>query len=290
MAATSACRGVDLRLGLADVLGARAGLRAAGAALGRRALGARALDLQLGVARVEARDDVAGVHAVAFGDAQLEQAAADFRRHLHLGRLDVARHAQRVRRAAARGSRRRRASSSATTVGSRIVVVLMSPSEACRAPRPACGGRTRRPGAARRRPCAALRCASTRWRAKKMRIGGMIVRWVSSGSASRNTPSRCPWTMTSRTATKTAFIMPKRVGVEVRAPDGELAQHDRREPRPGGGFLDDGGDPGVELVLGGAGAVGDGAGAARRRRGTCRAAPRGRGRACCRSGSRASPC
>ena len=51
----------------------------------------------------------------------------------------------------------------------------------------------------------------------------------------------------------------KRRGVEVRGPGGQLAQHDRREPRAGGRFLDEGADPGVELVLGRARAVGDSA-------------------------------
>ena len=51
----------------------------------------------------------------------------------------------------------------------------------------------------------------------------------------------------------------KVVGVEVRRPGGQLAQHDGREPRAGRRFLDQGADPRVELVLGGAGAVGDGA-------------------------------
>ena len=90
----------------------------------------------------------------------------------------------------------------------------------------------------------------------------MIVRCVSSGSTSRNTPSRWPCVMMSRTATNTSFINWNVCGVEVRRAGGELAQHDRGEPRAGGGFLDDGGDPRVELVLGRARTVGDGAGAA----------------------------
>ncbi len=45
---------------------------------------------QLGVARVEARDQVALVDAVAFGDSQLEDASADFRRDLHVVGLDMA--------------------------------------------------------------------------------------------------------------------------------------------------------------------------------------------------------
>ena len=49
----------------------------------------------------------------------------------------------------------------------------------------------------------------------------------------------------------------KGLGVEVRRPGGELAQHDRGEPGAGGGFFDQGTDPRVELVLGRPGAVSD---------------------------------
>jgi hypothetical protein len=53
----------------------------------------------------------------------------------------------------------------------------------------------------------------------------------------------------------------ERVGIEMGAAGGDLTQHDGREPRAGAGLFGDGGDPGVELVLRGAGAVGNGTGA-----------------------------
>ena len=68
--------------------------------------------------------------------------------------------------------------------------------------------------------------------------------------------------MMSRTATNTSFINWKVWTSKCGAPEAIFAQHDRREPRAGGGFLDEGGDPGVELVFGGAGTVGNRAGAA----------------------------
>jgi len=42
----------------------------------------------------------------------------------------------------------------------------------------------------------------------------------------------------------------KRRGVEMRRTRGEFAQHDRREPRPGGRFFDERADPRVEFVFG----------------------------------------
>jgi hypothetical protein len=48
-----------------------------------------------------------------------------------------------------------------------------------------------------------------------------------------------------------------RFRVEVRDAGGQLAQHDGREPRPLRRFLDDGLDPGVDLLFRGAGAVGN---------------------------------
>ena len=52
--------GVDLRLGLADVLGARAGPSSRSCASAAARSARSALNLQLGVARVERRDHVAG--------------------------------------------------------------------------------------------------------------------------------------------------------------------------------------------------------------------------------------
>jgi hypothetical protein len=49
------------------------------------------------------------------------------------------------------------------------------------------------------------------------------------------------------------------VAVDVRRAGGELPQHDGREPRACRRLLDDSQDPGIELVLGGAGTVGNGA-------------------------------
>ena len=58
--------GVHLRLGLTDVLDARAGLEQSQLGDGGGAIGAAALNLQLGVARVELRHHVAAVDAIAF--------------------------------------------------------------------------------------------------------------------------------------------------------------------------------------------------------------------------------
>ncbi len=52
--------------------------------------------IELGVGRVERREQVALAHAVALGDPELDEAPADLRRHLHVGRLDLARHADAV--------------------------------------------------------------------------------------------------------------------------------------------------------------------------------------------------
>ena len=91
-------RRVHLRLGLTHVLAAGTGFEQAELRRRRGPLGARPLDLQLGVLGVERRDHVAGLDAVAFVDAKLDDAAADFGRDLHFGGLDVARRRERVRR------------------------------------------------------------------------------------------------------------------------------------------------------------------------------------------------
>ena len=101
--------GIDLRLGLTDVLDARAGLEQPQLRDGGRPIGAAALDLQLGVARVELRDEVAAIEAIAFGHPQLEDPSTDFRRDVHLGRLDVTGDSQRVVGRRRRRMRRRRA-------------------------------------------------------------------------------------------------------------------------------------------------------------------------------------
>ena len=91
-------RGGDLRLGLADVFAARAGLQQPQLRVGLRSLGLRALQREIDVARVEPRHHIALLHAIAFGDRHLDDAPADFRRHLHLGRVDLPRHARARRR------------------------------------------------------------------------------------------------------------------------------------------------------------------------------------------------
>ena len=91
-------RGGGLRLGLADVFAARAGLQQPQLRVGLRSLGLRALQREIDVARIEPRDDIALLHAIAFGDRHLDDAPADFRRDLHLGGVDLPRHARARRR------------------------------------------------------------------------------------------------------------------------------------------------------------------------------------------------
>ena len=86
----------ELRFGLADVLDARAGAEQPQLRVGLIALGLRAGERELGVGGVEPRDEVAGLDAIAFGDAELEQAAADLRGDLHVGGLDLPRDADAV--------------------------------------------------------------------------------------------------------------------------------------------------------------------------------------------------
>ena len=64
-------------------------------ATARRALGAGALICNR-CRRCRGGDDGAGLDAIAFVDAQLEQPAADFRRDVDLGRLDVTGDAQSI--------------------------------------------------------------------------------------------------------------------------------------------------------------------------------------------------
>ncbi len=85
----------------------------------------------------------------------------------------------------------------------------------------------------------------------------MIDRCASSGSTSRNVPSRLPCAMTSETPASTAFIIWKVLASKCGARGGELAQHDGGKPWAARGLFDQGADPRVELVLGRAGAVSD---------------------------------
>jgi hypothetical protein len=56
------------------------------------------MERELRVSRVEVCDQVAGRDAVAFGHAQIDEIPTDLRRHLHLGGLDVSRHAHAIGR------------------------------------------------------------------------------------------------------------------------------------------------------------------------------------------------
>ena len=82
--------GRHLRLGLADVFDACAGEQQPQLRLGLLALGLRAAERQLRVRGVEPGDRVAGLHTVAFGDAELEQPSADLGGQLHVGRFHLA--------------------------------------------------------------------------------------------------------------------------------------------------------------------------------------------------------
>ena len=90
-------RGGDLRLGLADVLTARAGLQQPQLRVRLRSLGLRALQREIDVARVEPRHHIALLHAIAFGNRHLDDAPADFGRHLHFSRVDLPGHARACR-------------------------------------------------------------------------------------------------------------------------------------------------------------------------------------------------
>ena len=88
--------GLHLRLGLPDVLLASAGLQQPELSVRGCALGARTLDLQLRVARIEARHRIARGHAIALLDGKLDDPAADLWRDLHFGRLHMPGDAHRV--------------------------------------------------------------------------------------------------------------------------------------------------------------------------------------------------
>ena len=180
--------GIDLRFGLTDVFDARAGFEQPKLRDGSFAIGTTPLDLQLGVARVELCDDIAAVQASAFVDAELENSSTDFRRDVHFSRFDVAGDSQRVigRVVRARGGDERDDQPETAVLADETHESFRSMplTEACMWRANSSTGR----GSARSLVRRAL--AMTRCRTKKIRIGGMIVRWVSSGSTSRKTPSR----------------------------------------------------------------------------------------------------
>jgi hypothetical protein len=86
----------DLRLGLTDVLSAGSRLDQPQLRYRDRTVGANAIDLQLGIPRIEPRNEVTLSYTVAFRYAQLYDSTAHFRRHLDLGGFDLSRHAKHV--------------------------------------------------------------------------------------------------------------------------------------------------------------------------------------------------
>src|SRR6185503_6066726 len=116
----------------------------------------------------------------AFIDAQLENAPTDLSGDMNLGRFDVARDSQRIVGRVVRARRRdecdRKPETAVVANETHESFRSMPRTEACMcsANSSTCRGSAR----------SLLRraVAITRWRTKKIRIGGMIVRWVSSGS------------------------------------------------------------------------------------------------------------
>ena len=90
--------GGDLRGSLPDVFGPRPGHQETKLCVGLGAVRAQPRDRQLGVPRVEPRDDLPRGDAVALGDRELEEAPSDFRGQLHVVGLDMARDADAVGR------------------------------------------------------------------------------------------------------------------------------------------------------------------------------------------------
>ena len=91
-------RAGELRLGLAQIFRTRAGDEQAKLRIGLLAIGSRARQRQLGVGDVEPGDRIAGLDTVAFGDAQVEEPSSDLRRNLDVGRFDLPRYANVIRR------------------------------------------------------------------------------------------------------------------------------------------------------------------------------------------------
>ena len=84
-----------LSFGLANILAARAGLEQPKLRIGLRSVRLCPPQCQIDVGRIEACHDVALLHAIAFRDRHVDDAPADFRRDLHLGGIDLPRHASR---------------------------------------------------------------------------------------------------------------------------------------------------------------------------------------------------
>ena len=140
--------------GLADVFGPRSGLQQPELGGGLVALRFRPSDRDLGVGGVEARDEVAGRHAIAFGDFQFQHPPADFGRDPDFRRFDVAGGACRpVRRSvpAARQRQLRRATAAATRMPACSFLITCALRE-CRAPRAARARSTSRRFDVRDRP------------------------------------------------------------------------------------------------------------------------------------------
>ena len=89
--------GVDLRLRLSQVFGARRCLHQPQLRFGGGAFRLGAVDRQLHVASVESEHDLPGLHAIAFLDRQGQHPAADFRGQSCLGGFNVTRDAHAVR-------------------------------------------------------------------------------------------------------------------------------------------------------------------------------------------------
>ena len=88
--------GGHLSLGLTNVFDARAGDEQPQLRVVLIAIGPHPREREPRVGGVELRDDIALLHAVPFGDAQLEQRAADLRRDLDVGGFDLPRDAHAI--------------------------------------------------------------------------------------------------------------------------------------------------------------------------------------------------
>ena len=92
--------GIELRLRLADLLGPGAGLEQPELRDRLIAFGLRPANVQLGIGRAQSRDQRPDLDPIALCDLELDDPAADFRRHANFGRFNVSRGARRRLRAA----------------------------------------------------------------------------------------------------------------------------------------------------------------------------------------------